>query len=96
MDSFNSFNISCIPRENNIKYDSLAIVASLFNLDDSQNKITFHVKIIFRPLIPDNQEYSPDGVSECAAWQAMGEGTGHRGMPPRDELVPQPTTLPDA
>jgi ribonuclease HI len=36
----------------------------------------------------------PDGVSERSSWQEMGEGTGHRGMEPRDGLVPQPTTLP--
>jgi hypothetical protein len=35
----------------------LAVVASLFNSDDSQNQSTFHVKTIFRPSIPDNQEY---------------------------------------
>jgi len=52
----NSFNISFIPRENNQKVDSLAVVESLFNLEDSQNKSTFHVKIIFQPSIPDNQE----------------------------------------
>jgi hypothetical protein len=35
----------------------LAVVASLFNSDDSQNQNTFHVKTIFQPSIPDNQEY---------------------------------------
>jgi hypothetical protein len=35
----------------------LALVASLFNPDDLQNKNTFQVKIIFRPSVPDNQEY---------------------------------------
>jgi len=34
-------------------------------------------------------------VSKWAAWQAVGEGTGHRGMEPHDGLVPQPITLPD-
>jgi ribonuclease HI len=57
IDSFNSFNISFVPREKNQKVDSLAVVASLFNTDDSQNHNTFHVKTIFRPSIPDNQEY---------------------------------------
>jgi hypothetical protein len=57
IDSFNSFNISFVPREKNKKVDSLAVVASLFNADDSQNQNTFHVKTIFRPSIPDNQEY---------------------------------------
>jgi len=44
----------------------------------------------------DSTKSSPDGVSECATWNALGEGTGHRGITPRDEHVPQPTTLPDA
>jgi len=35
MDSFNSFNIYFVPRENNKKSDSMTVVASLFNLDDS-------------------------------------------------------------
>jgi ribonuclease HI len=57
MDSFSSFNISFIPRERNKKVDSLALAASLFNPDDLQNKNTFQVKRIFRPSVPDNQEY---------------------------------------
>jgi ribonuclease HI len=44
MDSFNSFNISFIPRDKNQKVDSLAVVASLFNPDDSQNQIHFMLK----------------------------------------------------
>jgi hypothetical protein len=35
----------------------LAIVASLFNSDASQNQSTFHVKRIFQLSIPYNQEY---------------------------------------
>jgi hypothetical protein len=57
MESFSSFNLSFIPRERNQKAYSLAVSASLFNLDDLQDKNTFHVKIFFRPSIPDNQEY---------------------------------------
>jgi hypothetical protein len=57
IDSFNSFNISFVPQEKNQKVDSLAVATSLFNTDDSQNQNTFHVKTIFRPSIPDNQEY---------------------------------------
>jgi len=57
MESFNSFNISFIPREKNQKVDPLAVVVSLFNPDDSQNQSTFHVKRSFWPSIPDNQEY---------------------------------------
>jgi hypothetical protein len=57
MVSFSSFNISFIPRERNQKADSLAVVASLFNPDDFQDKNTFQVKRIFRPSVPDNQEY---------------------------------------
>jgi hypothetical protein len=57
MDSFNSFNISFIPREKNKKADSLAVAASLFNSNDSQSQSTFHVKRIFWPSILDNQEY---------------------------------------
>jgi ribonuclease HI len=58
MDSFSSFNISFIPRERNQKANSLALVASLFNPDDLQNKNTFQVKRIFRPSVPDNQGIS--------------------------------------
>jgi ribonuclease HI len=35
MESFNSFNISFIPRDKNHKTNSLALVASLPNLDDA-------------------------------------------------------------
>jgi hypothetical protein len=57
IDSFNSFNITFVPQEKNKKTDSLAVATSLFNTDDSQNPNTFHVKTIFQPSIPDNQEY---------------------------------------
>jgi hypothetical protein len=57
MDYLNSFNIYFIPRERNQKVDSLEVVASLFNTEDSQCQNTFHVKTIFQPSIPDNQEY---------------------------------------
>ena len=57
MESFSSFNLSFIPRERNQKADSLAVTASLFNLDDLQDKNTFQVKIIVKTYIPDNQEY---------------------------------------
>jgi hypothetical protein len=57
MDSFNSFNISFIPRDKNQKLDSLAIAVSLFNSYDSQNQSTFHVKRIFWSSIPDSQDY---------------------------------------
>jgi hypothetical protein len=57
MDSFNSFNISFIPRDKNQNVNSMRVVASLFNPNDSQNQNTFCVKRIFRPSIPDNQDY---------------------------------------
>ena len=57
MQLFSSFNISFVPREQNKKEDSLALVASLFNPDDLQNKNTFQVKRIFRPSMLDNEEY---------------------------------------
>jgi hypothetical protein len=57
MYSFNSFNISFIPREKNQKDDALAVSTSLFNTKDCQGQGTYHVKTIFRPSIPDNQEY---------------------------------------
>jgi ribonuclease HI len=44
MDSFNSFNISFIPRENNQKADLLAVVASLFNTKDSWSQEYFSCK----------------------------------------------------
>jgi ribonuclease HI len=49
MESFSSFNLSFIPRERNQKDDSLAVVASLFNPDDFQDKNTFQVKRISGP-----------------------------------------------
>lgn len=57
MDSFKSFYISFIPREKNKKVDALVVTASLFNIEDLQQEGTYHVKTIFRPSIPDNQEY---------------------------------------
>jgi hypothetical protein len=57
MDSFNSFNISFIPRDKNQKVDSLTVVASLFNQMIPKFKIHFSVKIIFKPSIPDNQYF---------------------------------------
>jgi len=54
---FCSFNISFVPGEKNQKVDSLALVASLSNLDDIQSKSLFQVKIILRPSVPDNQKY---------------------------------------
>jgi ribonuclease HI len=57
MESFIPFNISFIPRDKNQKADSLALAASLSNLDDVHNKTSFQVKRTFRPSIPDNQEY---------------------------------------
>jgi len=35
----------------------LEVVASLFNLDDSQSQNSFHVKRIIRPSVLDNQYY---------------------------------------
>jgi hypothetical protein len=42
MYSFISFNISFIPRERNKKSDSLAVVASLFNL------MVFRIRMLFK------------------------------------------------
>jgi ribonuclease HI len=47
MYSFNYLNISSIHRKRNQKFDSLVIVASLFNLDDFQNQSIFHVRQFF-------------------------------------------------
>jgi hypothetical protein len=57
MESFSSFNISFIPRDKNHKVDSLALVASLSNLDHIQRKTYFHVERDFRPSVPENVEY---------------------------------------
>jgi hypothetical protein len=57
MESFISFNISFIPRDKNQKEDSLALAASLSNLDDIQRKTYFQVERVFRPSVPDNLEY---------------------------------------
>jgi ribonuclease HI len=57
MEYFISFNISFIPRDKNHKEDSLALEASLSNLDDVHSKTSFQVEIVFRPSVPDNMEY---------------------------------------
>jgi hypothetical protein len=57
IDSFNSFNITFVPREKNKKTYSLVVATSHFKTYDSQNPNNFHVKIVFRPSIPHNQEY---------------------------------------
>jgi ribonuclease HI len=57
MESFNSFNISFIPRENNHMKDSLALAASLSNPYDIQSKMSFQVERKFRPSVLDNVEY---------------------------------------
>jgi ribonuclease HI len=57
MEAFCSFNISFIPRDKNQKADSLALAASLSNPDDIQSEMYFQVKRVFRPSVPDNQEY---------------------------------------
>jgi ribonuclease HI len=57
MESFNSFNIYFTPRDKNHKADSLALVASLSNLGDTQRKTYFQVERDFRPSVPENIEY---------------------------------------
>jgi ribonuclease HI len=57
MEAFSSFNISFIPRDKNKKADSLALAASLSNPDDIQSETYFQVKRVFRPSVPDNQDY---------------------------------------
>jgi ribonuclease HI len=57
MESFSSFNIYFIPRENNHNEDSLSLAASLSNPDDIQRKTYFQVEISFRPPVSDNIEY---------------------------------------
>jgi hypothetical protein len=57
MEAFSSFNISFIPRDKNQKEYSLPLADSLSNLDDVQRKTYFQVERIFRPSLPNNQEY---------------------------------------
>jgi hypothetical protein len=58
MENFSSFNIiSFIPRDNNQRVDSLALVVSLSNPYDVQIKTYFQVERVFRPSVPDNLEY---------------------------------------
>jgi ribonuclease HI len=57
MESFKYFNLSFIPREKNKKYYALAITASLFKIEDLQQEGIYHVKTMFRQLVPDNQEH---------------------------------------
>ena len=57
MESFNSFNISFIPRDKNQKEDSLDLAASLSNLDDIQRKTYFQVERVLWPSVPNNLEY---------------------------------------
>ena len=57
MESFNSFNISFIPRDRNHKEDSLSLEASFSNLDNTQRKTYFQVERAFLPPMPNNIEY---------------------------------------
>jgi hypothetical protein len=57
MEALCSFNISFVPRGKNQKENSLTLVASLSNPEDIQRKKSFQFKRIFRPSVPDNQEY---------------------------------------
>jgi ribonuclease HI len=47
MEAFNSFNISIVPIDKSQKEDSLALVASLLNMNDVHRKTSFQVKVIF-------------------------------------------------
>ena len=53
---FDYFNIIIIPREKNQKVDSIEVLASLFILRSSFHD-SCHVKMIFHPSIPDNQNF---------------------------------------
>jgi hypothetical protein len=57
MEYFNSFNIYFILRNKNRKAHSLALVASLSNIDDVQRKMSFQVERVFQMFVPDNLEY---------------------------------------
>jgi ribonuclease HI len=53
---FSAFNISFIPREENIMVDSLAVSASNFRIPIPP-KIKYDVEVKYRPSIPDNVKY---------------------------------------
>jgi hypothetical protein len=57
MEYFSSFNISFIPRDNNHKEDSLALLASLSNPNNIQGKMSFNVERDFQLSMPNNIEY---------------------------------------
>ncbi|KAH9311130.1 hypothetical protein KI387_026165, partial [Taxus chinensis] len=56
MEDFKAINIQSIPRIENKHADRLAVIGASFEvLEQIENKkIQPHIKLIFRPLIPDN------------------------------------------
>ena len=55
-DSFNSFNISYIPRAKNQLVDSLAMSASMF-VTPLPPRLTYEVQVKYRPSLLDNVKY---------------------------------------
>jgi hypothetical protein len=53
---FSAFNISFIPREENVMADSLAISARNFRVP-LPPKLRYDVEVRYRPSIPDNIKY---------------------------------------
>jgi hypothetical protein len=53
---FSAFNISFVPREENVMTDSLAISASNFRIPRPP-KLRYDVEVKYRPSIPDNVKH---------------------------------------
>lgn len=53
---FNAFNLTYIPRDQNIHADSLAVSASSFKIPNQTN-VLYQILVKYRPSIPDNLKY---------------------------------------
>lgn len=54
---FDAFSIKFVPREDNSLADALAVAASTFEVPDALIERKCKVEVLFRPCVPDNQDY---------------------------------------
>lgn len=56
IDNFQAFNITFIQKEKNHREESLVVSASMFILDDFENKNSFKVSTLYQHVVPNNEE----------------------------------------
>jgi len=54
--SFDAFNLTHIPRDQNIHADALAVSANAFKFPDHTN-VLYQIQVKYRPSIPDNLKH---------------------------------------